>query len=151
VRCSASSAPATATKATEYSLVEVDTVARLGGDEFAVLLPRIQTAEGALAVAGKLQAAMEQPFLLEGLSLEVEASIGVALYPEHGNDPATTGGRPACQRPRPAGDAAGRRNARPVFSGSSGPTRSSQASSATAERRWQALSSRCGRVPICTI
>ena len=69
------------------ALRAVDTVARLGGDEFAVLLPRVATGEGALAVAGKLQAAMEQPFVLEGLSLEVEASIGVALYPEHGNDP----------------------------------------------------------------
>jgi diguanylate cyclase len=69
------------------ALRAVDTVARLGGDEFAVLLPRVATGEGALAVAGKLQAAMEAPFVLEGLSLEVEASIGVALYPEHGNDP----------------------------------------------------------------
>ena len=68
-------------------LREVDTVARLGGDEFAVLLPRIQTAEGAVAVAGKLQAAFDEPFTLEDLALEVEASIGVALYPEHGSDP----------------------------------------------------------------
>ena len=69
------------------SLRAVDTVARLGGDEFAVLLPRIETAEGAMAVAGKLQAAFDEPFTLEDLDLEVEASIGVALYPEHGSDP----------------------------------------------------------------
>jgi diguanylate cyclase len=68
------------------SLRAVDTVARLGGDEFAVLLPRIETAEGAVAVAGKLQAALEEPFRLEDLALGVEASIGVALYPEHGSD-----------------------------------------------------------------
>jgi diguanylate cyclase (GGDEF)-like protein len=71
----------------QAALRAVDTVARLGGDEFAVLLPRIETADGAVTVAKKLQAAMEQPFLLEGLSLDIEASIGVALYPEHGNDP----------------------------------------------------------------
>jgi diguanylate cyclase (GGDEF)-like protein len=65
----------------------VDTVARLGGDEFAVLLPKITTSEGAVAVAKKLQAALEEPFALERLALEVEASIGLALYPEHGNDP----------------------------------------------------------------
>jgi predicted signal transduction protein with EAL and GGDEF domain len=59
----------------------------LGGDEFAVLLPRIETAEGAVAVANKLQAALQEPFQLEGLSLDVEASIGVAVYPEHGSDP----------------------------------------------------------------
>jgi diguanylate cyclase len=69
------------------ALRQVDTVARLGGDEFAVLLPRIETAEGAVTVANKLQAALEEPFVLEGLALEVEASIGLALYPEHGNDP----------------------------------------------------------------
>jgi diguanylate cyclase (GGDEF)-like protein len=69
------------------TLRTVDTVARLGGDEFAVLLPRIETAEGAIAVANKLQAALAQPFPLEGLTLDVEASIGLAIYPEHGNDP----------------------------------------------------------------
>jgi diguanylate cyclase len=68
-------------------LREVDTVARLGGDEFAVLLPRIATAEGAVAVAGKLQAAFDEPFRLDDLTLDVETSIGVALYPEHAGDP----------------------------------------------------------------
>jgi diguanylate cyclase (GGDEF)-like protein len=67
-------------------LREVDTVARLGGDEFAVLLPRIETAEGATTVARKLQAALEEPFLLEDLALDVEASVGVAIYPSHGSD-----------------------------------------------------------------
>jgi diguanylate cyclase (GGDEF)-like protein len=65
---------------------QVDTVARLGGDEFAVLLPNIATGEGAVAVARKLLTTLEEPFTLEGLSLDVEASIGVALYPDHGND-----------------------------------------------------------------
>jgi diguanylate cyclase len=69
------------------ALREVDTVARLGGDEFAVLLPRIATADGAVTVADKLQAALREPFILEGLSLDVEASIGVALYPDHGDGP----------------------------------------------------------------
>jgi len=68
------------------ALREVDTVARLGGDEFAVLLPKIATGEGAVAVANKLQTALEEPFALEGLSLDVEASIGVALYPDHAAD-----------------------------------------------------------------
>jgi diguanylate cyclase len=52
-----------------------------------VLLPRIATGEGAVAVAKKLQAALEEPFQLDGLTVDVEASIGVALYPDHGNDP----------------------------------------------------------------
>ena len=71
----------------QAALRQVDTVARLGGDEFAVLLPRIASAEGAVAVARKLQAALEEPFPLDGLTVDVEASIGMALYPEHGNDP----------------------------------------------------------------
>jgi diguanylate cyclase len=68
-------------------LRKVDTVARLGGDEFAVLLPKIANPQGAVEVARKLQAALEEPFTLEGLALDVEASIGVALYPDHASDP----------------------------------------------------------------
>jgi diguanylate cyclase len=68
-------------------LREVDTVARLGGDEFAVLLPKIATGEGAVVVARKLQAALQEPFTIDDLTLDVEASMGLALYPDHGNDP----------------------------------------------------------------
>jgi diguanylate cyclase (GGDEF)-like protein len=68
-------------------LRKADTVARLGGDEFAVLLPRIETRDGAMTVARKLLASLEEPFVLEGLSVDVEASIGVAIYPDHGTDP----------------------------------------------------------------
>jgi diguanylate cyclase len=69
------------------ALREVDTVARLGGDEFAVLLPKIASAEDAVLVARKLQAALEEPFTLDDLTLAVEASIGLVLYPDHGDDP----------------------------------------------------------------
>ena len=68
------------------ALRQVDTVARLGGDEFAVLLPRIETREGAVTVARKLQGTLEEPFPLDGLTVDVEASIGVALYPDHASD-----------------------------------------------------------------
>jgi diguanylate cyclase (GGDEF)-like protein len=71
----------------QAALRKVDTVARLGGDEFAVLLPRIETREGAMTVAKKLQAVLEEPFPLDGLTVDVEASIGVAIYPDHGDDP----------------------------------------------------------------
>ena len=83
-------------------LREVDTVARLGGDEFAVLLPKIAAAEGAVVVAKKLQAALEEPFTIDGLTLDVEASIGLALYPDHGNDPRSCCSAPTspCMRPR---------------------------------------------------
>jgi diguanylate cyclase (GGDEF)-like protein/PAS domain S-box-containing protein len=65
-----------------------DTVARLGGDEFAVLLPGIDTVEAAVAVAEKLHVALGRPFSVDGVDLDVEASIGVVLSGRHGDDPA---------------------------------------------------------------
>ena len=63
-----------------------DTIARLGGDEFAVLLPQIPSVQDAIVVADKLRAAIEEPFTVRGLTLDIDASVGVAAYPEHGND-----------------------------------------------------------------
>jgi diguanylate cyclase (GGDEF)-like protein len=69
-----------------HSLRAGDTVARLGGDEFGVLATGLDDAADALFVARKLRQAVEWPFTLRGLTLEVEASIGIALFPEHGTD-----------------------------------------------------------------
>jgi diguanylate cyclase (GGDEF)-like protein len=69
-----------------HSLRAGDSVARLGGDEFAVLASGLDDADGALIVARKLRQAVEWPFTLRGLTLEVEASIGIAIFPEHGTD-----------------------------------------------------------------
>jgi len=63
-----------------------DTIARLGGDEFAVLLPEVTDAAGAVVVADKLLKALEEPFVIDGLALDIEASIGIAMCPEHGED-----------------------------------------------------------------
>jgi diguanylate cyclase (GGDEF)-like protein len=63
-----------------------DTVARLGGDEFGVLAPGTCDSDTALQLAARVQNAMEQPFAVGGLTLEVEASIGIAVSPEHGED-----------------------------------------------------------------
>lgn len=68
---------------------ESDTVARLGGDEFAVLLPKLETAKDAMMVAEKIRNALGEHFLLAGDSFEISASIGVAIYPEHGDDERT--------------------------------------------------------------
>ncbi len=67
-------------------LRDVDTVARLGGDEFAVMLPDVRSVDSALAVAVKLRSALERPFLVEGVDLDVEASVGVVRSGEHGDD-----------------------------------------------------------------
>jgi diguanylate cyclase len=69
------------------TLRAVDTVARLGGDEFAVLLPDA-SADGAAAVAQKVRAALHQPLTLDGVGLDLDASIGIAVYPDHGADAA---------------------------------------------------------------
>jgi diguanylate cyclase (GGDEF)-like protein len=66
-------------------LRKADMAARLGGDEFAVVLADSGAAETALVVA-KLDALMAQPYLIGGLQLQAAASIGVALYPQHGAD-----------------------------------------------------------------
>jgi diguanylate cyclase (GGDEF)-like protein len=65
---------------------ETATVARLGGDEFAILLPKILVVKDATEVARKIGKALQAPFGLEGLKLDVQASIGIAVYPEHGSD-----------------------------------------------------------------
>jgi diguanylate cyclase len=71
------------------ALPQADTVARLGGDEFAILFPDIGDLHAAMAVASKLREALEKPFLVEGVALDVEASVGVVLSGEHGADPET--------------------------------------------------------------
>ncbi|QAY76316.1 EAL domain-containing protein [Sphingosinicella sp. BN140058] len=61
-----------------------DMVARLGGDEFAVILPDVTEAEALLDFSRRLAAAMRLPFLHDGNLLECRASIGAALFPDHG-------------------------------------------------------------------
>jgi diguanylate cyclase (GGDEF)-like protein len=65
---------------------ESDTAARIGGDEFVVLLPHIQQSEDALTVADKIRLAVNEPSSIEGHSIAVSASIGIARYPEDGSD-----------------------------------------------------------------
>jgi len=65
---------------------EADTLARLGGDEFAVILNPLSTLEDVHTVVGKVQRALAPPYALDGLTLDVQASVGGALYPEHGSD-----------------------------------------------------------------
>ena len=62
-------------------LREQDLLARLGGDEFAAVLPGVLDPEEALAAARRLAESLEQPFELDGLLLDVQGSIGIALAP----------------------------------------------------------------------
>jgi diguanylate cyclase (GGDEF)-like protein len=69
-----------------YALRESDTVARLGGDEFALILPGLGDPDKALPLAQKLAARLVEPFIENGHSLHVGASVGIALYPLHGDN-----------------------------------------------------------------
>ncbi|MFJ8718454.1 putative bifunctional diguanylate cyclase/phosphodiesterase [Streptomyces violaceus] len=60
--------------------------ARLGGDEFAVLLPVADSTTSATRVARSLVAALSSPLDLDGLTLVLEASAGVAVFPDHALD-----------------------------------------------------------------
>ncbi len=62
-----------------------DTLARLGGDEFAVLLPDCDT-QCAMVIVRKILDALDQQILLEGQEVIATGSIGIAIYPEHGNE-----------------------------------------------------------------
>ncbi|WP_322541480.1 EAL domain-containing protein [Pantoea eucrina] len=69
------------------SLREQDTLARIGGDEFAVVLPNMQDAQEAAAIAQRLIAAVQPPINVEGHSLSVGLSVGIALTSQATNTP----------------------------------------------------------------
>jgi diguanylate cyclase (GGDEF)-like protein/PAS domain S-box-containing protein len=75
-------------KRLKKGLRESDTIARLGGDEFAIVLPAASL-EGASLAAEKIQGMLEQPIVVHDIPLEIEVAIGIALYPDHGDTPAT--------------------------------------------------------------
>ncbi|MEA2413042.1 MAG: diguanylate cyclase [Thermoleophilaceae bacterium] len=60
------------------------TVARLGGDEFAILLTDAPDRQQVVPVVRRILKVLEEPVVVGGLALQVEASIGIAMFPEHG-------------------------------------------------------------------
>lgn len=64
-----------------------DTVARLGGDEFLLLLRHLESRSSAAAVAHNLLHALREPFVVEGHTLRCSCSIGISLFPGHGDSP----------------------------------------------------------------
>ncbi|RKS75109.1 diguanylate cyclase (GGDEF)-like protein [Actinomadura pelletieri DSM 43383] len=69
-----------------HSVRPGDLVARLGGDEFAVLLPTVRDEAAAREVAARLRAALSEPVRLDGMSFDLEGSVGIALFPDHAPD-----------------------------------------------------------------
>ncbi|MCX6062104.1 MAG: diguanylate cyclase [Campylobacterales bacterium] len=68
------------------SIRESDTVARMGGDEFTAILPQINSPEDAVRVVSIIIEKLAQPFDLNGTSITISASIGVAIYPKDAQD-----------------------------------------------------------------
>ena len=68
---------------------ESDTVSRHGGDEFLILLSEVDHPEAAGLIAEKIVASIGEPHPIAGHELNLSASVGIALYPEDGQDPQT--------------------------------------------------------------
>jgi diguanylate cyclase (GGDEF)-like protein len=84
-----------------------DTVARIGGDEFVVLSNETRTEDEAAALVGRLRQSLRQPYQINGSVVEIDASIGWALFPSDGATPAELLGRADVQMfatKRDAGD-----------------------------------------------
>jgi len=63
-----------------------DTVARMGGDEFLLILPEMNHTEDAIQTAERILVALNTPFLLEGYQVNISTSIGIAFYPDDGQE-----------------------------------------------------------------
>lgn len=68
------------------SVRDMDTVSRQGGDEFLMALSDVDDLAAVSAVANKVQARLAQPFNLKGMQIVTSISIGIALFPEDGDD-----------------------------------------------------------------
>lgn len=62
-----------------------DTVARLGGDEFVLLIEDVFDVEGCRLLVARLVEHLAEPIYIDGQSLNIQASVGVAVYPDHGS------------------------------------------------------------------
>lgn len=69
-------------------LRESDTAARMGGDEFSILLASVSNVDGAAQVIRKILEALDGMVALEGHPVTINASLGIAMFPEHGDQAA---------------------------------------------------------------
>lgn len=75
-----------ATNRLSKALRDSDTLARVGGDEFVAILPGTVTQAEIKIVSSRLIATLQSPFEVQGHTIYIGASVGVAIYPEHGED-----------------------------------------------------------------
>lgn len=65
---------------------ESDTVARLGGDEFVCLLQNLTDRNDLMRFAARLGQALQPPVVIEGVPIQMKASLGMSLYPQNGSE-----------------------------------------------------------------
>jgi len=70
----------------EAAVRQEDTVARLGGDEFVIVLWELSHADGVAKLASKVIQAVSQPYSIQGRDVSMTASVGVGIYPTHGEE-----------------------------------------------------------------
>jgi diguanylate cyclase (GGDEF)-like protein/PAS domain S-box-containing protein len=63
-----------------------DTVGRIGGDEFVILMPELAELDDAYGLGEKIRRALNQPFTIDEYLLNISCSLGIAIYPDHGED-----------------------------------------------------------------
>lgn len=68
---------------------EETTIARLGGDEYAILLPNLSGVDGAISVAKRVTEVLEPPAEIDGNLIVVAGTLGIAMFPEHGDNAET--------------------------------------------------------------
>jgi len=73
----------------QHSLKRYDTVGRMGGDEFVILAQNLRSPEEASQIADRMVKTIERPLRYNTLLLNISASIGISLCPQHGFDPET--------------------------------------------------------------
>src|SRR3972149_8952128 len=71
------------------TLRDTDIIIRMDGGEIGVLLPSVNGTEDAILVARKVYTSLAEPFQSENIRLNVQAHIGIALYPDHGSNAGT--------------------------------------------------------------
>ncbi|HUW28202.1 MAG TPA: diguanylate cyclase [Sulfuriferula sp.] len=76
----------TAASRLKQCLREEDTVARLGGDEFSLILEKVALRQDVKKVLEKIAVLLREPLMVDGQKISIQASIGIAFYPEHGED-----------------------------------------------------------------
>jgi diguanylate cyclase (GGDEF)-like protein/PAS domain S-box-containing protein len=73
----------------KHCVRDADTVARIGGDEFLIVLPSVKSRDEVTAVADRILNSVAEEFRIKGRSLRVTCSIGISMFPEHGEDAET--------------------------------------------------------------